>query len=122
MSQFLGHVGNRSGDLHTPTAKEVGDLEDVRSDSGVRGGNGQEIGIGDMEEIVKTVCVEHSPPLTPEVGHFPPLTPPSGHDHPLCPITVNDPPSSRVNGAVRPRFSVHSSHNFNVQYNNTAKM
>jgi hypothetical protein len=39
MSQFLGHVvGNRSGDLHTPTDKEVGDLEDVRSDSGVRGG------------------------------------------------------------------------------------
>jgi len=36
--------------------EEVEDLEDVRSDSGVRGGNGQEIGIGDMEEIGKTVC------------------------------------------------------------------
>ena len=40
MSQFLGHVvGDRSGDLQTPTDKEVGDLEVVRSDSGVRGGN-----------------------------------------------------------------------------------
>ena len=59
MSLFLGHVvGDRSGDLQTPTDKEVGDLEDVRSDSGVRGGTGQEIGIGDTEEIGKTVCVE----------------------------------------------------------------
>ena len=36
MSLFLGHVvGDRSGDLQTPTDKDVGDLENVRSDSGV---------------------------------------------------------------------------------------
>ena len=36
---------------HTYTLAEVGDMEDVRPVSGVRGGNGQEIAIGDMEEI-----------------------------------------------------------------------
>ena len=43
--------------LHT--LEEVGDIEDVRSVSEVRGGDGQGIRTGDMEEIGYCTCCFH---------------------------------------------------------------